>query len=44
MAWRVLRRELDGPWSGVNHKRTVGGLGALRPRCHVELNGLPLTK
>ena len=21
MAWRVLRRELDGPWSGVNHKR-----------------------
>jgi putative transposase len=21
MAWRVLRREPDGPWSGVNHKR-----------------------
>ena len=21
MAWRVLRREPEGPWSGVNHKR-----------------------
>ena len=21
LAWRVLRREPDGPWSGVNHKR-----------------------
>jgi putative transposase len=21
MAWRVLRREPDGPWPGVNHKR-----------------------
>jgi putative transposase len=21
MAWRVLRREPGGPWSGVNHKR-----------------------
>jgi putative transposase len=21
MAWRVLRRERGGPWSGVNHKR-----------------------
>jgi hypothetical protein len=21
MAWRVLRREPDGPWQGVNHKR-----------------------
>jgi hypothetical protein len=21
MAWRVLGRELDGPWSGVNHQR-----------------------